>query len=1028
LILGNSAKAASSEGISKYFGSGGLSNLRPALRDFASKVFNLNLAETGEWKNTTLEVSEGDRFSVEIKDQDIIIQPVTYKIMFIKDCVNYPNGLVIDRDEISKSDFGKGNFADNLDAILRGELAPPETEIKVNTRDAIKVRLISPREYFKNKSIKRKQIAKSDFIAREKSVISTLYDKYETLEQNLNNYYSSFLSSLAEDEVAINDIRAKTKLKYALDNAINDNKLTTIGSPDGPLKTNNFQKNSALNKFEANLISKINQDIFNQDITLPYDSLSKYYSYAFYNFNNLIYIGNDVIARESGLYGLYDLTSLFKTNCFPKNSTGLAQSGAFDLSGFMSSLLNTDNECKHINFRESNSSCKYVDGRGLSIDIAGKELKSIDEPFVSVEADSDKFGYYISSASGLLSFDSLPCDNSLCSGSNLGDVGTIDSVFSGNYILEIEVGKGAEGAVEKGVKYAISSDTPSQSGNPVKVGEKITADRTGVLWLKSELNNTPSTIDLRVNNYSGINFVKKIQSWVIDPFINSLNDAAKDRFSSTVNSEAAEAIINTTMTLFIVIYALYYLAGAVSVTYKEILSILVKVTVVSALISKGSWEFFNTYIFSLFRGGLNQLLTMLTSYDTDNIFGFVDLIITRFITPETIITIFAYLLQWISGLFMVGVMIMVGIYTYFKTIFELIIKYIQAFFIINVLIMLAPLFITLMLFERTRTMFDKWVSFLTSTVLAPVISMVMILMLDEIIKIHFYSLMDVLSWGTLLHVGLYFDFSDIHDGFEKLGKLDWDLFDINYFQPNQTTGYAPLTSVFIFMIAIHAARGTNEFADTVVSSLVGTTFVGKGGQRKNTSMGQSQQGGNASAYTAVAKAPLKLAKGITKSTGQKAKSGVQRLNRHSREKAANKIRENDKRLAKLGLDVDDRSARQRSKAKITRSLEDTTQKISDKVEQGKTFVDKTGAQAKNNLTNIKDKTYQGMRDYVKDPIDKNITQDPAQAAKKESENKEEDKATREQRSAREQNIQDLENKMKNLSNKHKKGNNGGKNK
>ncbi len=865
----------------KFFGSGGFSNLEPALRDYISELFMLNLGDPGEWKNTGLDVNDGDQISIELKDANILIEPISYKILYVKDCITYPNGLLIDKYKVSNLD-GKASFEENLDKILRGEMTPPKPDIEVNAGDAVKVKLLTATEYFGDSSdgdtsgnsakenasenaaenasenaainntgggFNRPKIDKSKYLAREDSLIKYLFNIYQNTNNAAKGYYST-PNSLGDDKNAVRLLSNAEKLKYAINKAVNSTNLTTLGVEDSSGGLSDFSEDNISTKYEKALSVVTNDDVFSGDINIGTKDFSKYYSYAFFGENNMYYLSNDVLTYYSNLYGLYDLGyTLFGTGCFPINSTGLAYMGVLDASGFMKDLLNNSKICSHIDYSESDSPCKFKDGRGIYINAGGGEIKYIDEPFIKNSTVETKFGYYFANSSGKLDIGSLGCKSTSCSDNSFGDVPTTGYVFSGNYYLGVEIGKGPEGALEKSVVYTISDGPPDSNvtGEQFKPGEKMTANNTGTLWLRSNLKNTNSTLPLRVSNYSGINFARTMQEWVIDPIISSLNNAAENRFNNFVNSDKTVGIIHTLMTLYILIYALYYVAGAATITYKEIVSILIKLAVVSTLISKGSWQFFNDNLFVVFKQGIKDLILMITSNESDNMFGFIDKVITRFITPETIKVMFAYLLQIFNGLFMIGVLLGIGIYTYFKTILDLLLKYIQAYLILNILIMLAPIFITMMLFDKTRSMFDKWVSFMVSTLLSPVVTMLVVLMVDDIIKIHFYSIMDVLEWQNIFNLTFNMDFNKfgLWLGF---GQISWTIFDIHYFAPAQSSGFGPFASIFIFLIATHIVRGANEFGDTIVSTIVGTTFVGKGGKRKNTSMGDGSGSGSSSPY------------------------------------------------------------------------------------------------------------------------------------------------------------------------------------
>ena len=70
--------------------------------------------------------------------------------------------------------------------------------------------------------------------------------------------------------------------------------------------------------------------------------------------------------------------------------------------------------------------------------------------------------------------------------------------------------------------------------------------------------------------------------------------------------------VSAMLTLYIMFTALSYLAGNVQLTHTELIVRIVKIAIVSALLStEYSWSFFNDYLFVYFIGGVEQILQMI---------------------------------------------------------------------------------------------------------------------------------------------------------------------------------------------------------------------------------------------------------------------------------------------------------------------------------------------------------------------------------------------------------------------------------
>jgi type IV secretion system protein VirB6 len=102
-------------------------------------------------------------------------------------------------------------------------------------------------------------------------------------------------------------------------------------------------------------------------------------------------------------------------------------------------------------------------------------------------------------------------------------------------------------------------------------------------------------------------------------------------------------------------------------------------------------------------------------------------------------------------------MIIYSLLVFFRATLEVIIGYCLAFLSLAVLISLAPFFITFMLFEQTKGLFDNWLSLLFSYMIQPTILLIFFLLIDQIVSPHILLTVSKACWGTLIPIEVGLD-------------------------------------------------------------------------------------------------------------------------------------------------------------------------------------------------------------------------------------------------------------------------------
>ncbi|MGI4776380.1 MAG: type IV secretion system protein, partial [Janthinobacterium lividum] len=180
-----------------------------------------------------------------------------------------------------------------------------------------------------------------------------------------------------------------------------------------------------------------------------------------------------------------------------------------------------------------------------------------------------------------------------------------------------------------------------------------------------------------------------------------------------------------------------FLIGSLNLTHTELIARVIKIGIISALLSsKYSWDFFNDYLFAYFIGGVSQILQMINQAGQASSGS--SSIIALMIAPQTIAKLFSLLfVDWLGFVYII--LFLVALYFLFMMIFEATIIYLTALIAIGIIITMAPIFLCFMLFQITRSLFENWLRQLISYAIQPIILFTGIAFISIIVEGEIYA-------------------------------------------------------------------------------------------------------------------------------------------------------------------------------------------------------------------------------------------------------------------------------------------------
>ncbi|KDB57493.1 type IV secretion system protein [Anaplasma phagocytophilum] len=213
-------------------------------------------------------------------------------------------------------------------------------------------------------------------------------------------------------------------------------------------------------------------------------------------------------------------------------------------------------------------------------------------------------------------------------------------------------------------------------------------------------------------------------------------------YNNQVSTKPFWFAVRALLVLYLMFSVLGYIIGIIQVTKHDIFVRIAKIALIITLVSPGSWKFFTEHCFSIFILGIPDIISAFNGYlGGDSSFAFLDSTLGIMLTSE-------FWLRMLS-LFMagpVGWLAFIGIiwalFSFFLAMMRAIILYLFIMVGLAFLLTLAPIFITFLLFQVTKGLFDGWLKMLVNFMLQPVILFAALAFLNQVIITSLHAVTD----------------------------------------------------------------------------------------------------------------------------------------------------------------------------------------------------------------------------------------------------------------------------------------------
>lgn len=232
------------------------------------------------------------------------------------------------------------------------------------------------------------------------------------------------------------------------------------------------------------------------------------------------------------------------------------------------------------------------------------------------------------------------------------------------------------------------------------------------------------------------------------------------RFYVTVITDRDyQVIVKLCFTLMIMFYGMYYLMGMAELTYGELIKRMLKIAFIYLMIGTEGWKYYNMFFVKFFKQGVDYLVFAVAgafdnSPDLMNAFtkgDFYDKSVLFSGVDKNLSLLFSDAVSYkIWGLFFVSFfgwlyvfIIYASILTYIFSVANAMLLYLTAQFFLSILLAMGPIFFVMLIFDKTKEMFNKWISNLISFAL------------EQILLLTCVSLFNILVYNVIKFVLSY---------------------------------------------------------------------------------------------------------------------------------------------------------------------------------------------------------------------------------------------------------------------------------
>jgi type IV secretory pathway VirB6-like protein len=206
-----------------------------------------------------------------------------------------------------------------------------------------------------------------------------------------------------------------------------------------------------------------------------------------------------------------------------------------------------------------------------------------------------------------------------------------------------------------------------------------------------------------------------------------LNAVSSALFTQIITDGGFIQTLQALATLYVLFYGIMFTFGMVQITLFDFSIRMIKIGLIGLLLSPTAWFWFNDYVVKFFNAGTDDWINQISAavlnvpvLQNAPPFYVIDTALSKAVSAKMAVTLMAMFFTPPYGP-MFGLLLAFGLGTFIRAVLTAAWVYLMSLILKALLFGIAPIFLSFLLFVRTRYLFDGWLNQIVNATLQPIL-------------------------------------------------------------------------------------------------------------------------------------------------------------------------------------------------------------------------------------------------------------------------------------------------------------------